>query len=54
MIKARAGVATGDGEAGRMDERAEFDAEFCGRSFKCRFDFGRIELLQRAQRREWL
>src|SRR4029077_258922 len=50
MIEARAEIAAGDGEAGRMHERADFDAEFCGRGFKCRFNFGRIKLLQHAER----
>jgi hypothetical protein len=50
MIEARSEIAAGDGEAGRMHQRADFDAGFCGRGFKCRFDFGCIEPLQSAQR----
>ena len=51
MIEARPGVAAGHGEARRMNERADLDAELRGDGFKGRFDRGRVKILQRQRRR---
>ena len=39
MIQARPGVAAGDGETGRMNERADLHAKLCRSRFQRRFEF---------------
>src|ERR1700686_3857313 len=50
MVKARAGVAAGDGETSRVDERADFHAKFGGRGFHRRLQICSVEILQRSKR----
>ena len=47
MIQARSGIAAGNGETRRMDERADFDAQICRSRLQCRFDLVGVEILQR-------
>ena len=49
MVETRAGVAAGDGKTRGMNQRADFHAKRCGRSFQSGFQIGCVEYFERSE-----